>query len=130
MKNLVFEISSFLTVGMIRTIVGLTLIFVPYNVWGVNYVLCNIIGYSAGLIIGFILHRTWTFKSKAKWQKEVVPYLIIFGIGYLVNMILLLFSAEGLGLNKNLSQIIAIAGFTISNYLGNKFWTFKYFRRK
>ena len=124
-KQLILEFGRFGIVGVIRTFLGIIIVFVPYNLWGVNYILCNIIGYSIGLITGFILHKKWVFKSQGEWHKEVVPYLVTFGIGYLVNIILLLFSVEKLGLNKNLSQVIAICGFTITNYLGNKFWTFR-----
>jgi putative flippase GtrA len=123
--KLISELVRFGIVGVIRAIIGIIFIFVPYNLWGVNYVLCNIIGYSISLITGFILHKKWAFKSQGDWNKEVVPYLVTFGVGYLVNMILLLFCAEKLGLNKNISQVIAIMGFTTTNYLGNKFWTFR-----
>ena len=123
--KLLLEFGRFGIVGVIRTILGIIIIFVPYYLWGVNYVLCNIIGYSIGLITGFILHKKWAFKSQGNWNKEVVPYLVTFGVGYLINMILLLFSAEKLELNKNISQVIAICGFTTANYWGNKFWTFR-----
>jgi putative flippase GtrA len=123
--KLILEIGRFGIVGVIRTILGITIIFVPYNLWGVNYVLCNIVGYSIGLITGFILHKKWAFKSHGEWNKEVIPYFVTFGVGFLVNMILLLLFAERLGLNKNISQVLAICGFTITNYLGSKFWTFR-----
>ena len=123
--KLILEFGRFGIVGVIRTILGIIIIFVPYNLWGVNYVLCNIVASSIGLIIGFILHKKWVFKSQGKWDKEVIPYLVTFGMGFLVNMMLLLFSAEKLELNKNISQVIAICGFTTTNYLGNKFWTFR-----
>ncbi|HIE30180.1 TPA: GtrA family protein [Candidatus Poribacteria bacterium] len=123
--KLILEFGRFGLVGIIRTFLGIIFIFVPYNLWDVNYVLCNIVGYSVGLITGFILHKRWTFRSQGEWDKEAIPYLVTFGVGYLVNMILLLLSAEKLRLNKNISQVIAICGFTTTNYLGNKFWTFR-----
>lgn len=124
-KKLILELGRFGLVGVIRTIIGLFIIFVPYNLWGVNYVLCNIVAYSAGLIIGFILHKKWVFKSKEDWNKEAIPYFITFGIGYIINMILLILCAEKLMLDKNISQVIAICGFTTTNYILNKFWTFR-----
>lgn len=123
--ELILEVARFGIVGVIRAILAIILIFVPYNLWGVNYILCNIVGYSIGLVIGFILHKKWTFKSQGDWNEEVAPYLVTFGVGYLVNMTLLLLFAEKLALNKNISQVIAICGFATTNYLGNKFWTFR-----
>ncbi len=123
--KLVVELGRFGIVGVIRTILGAIIVFVPYNLWGVNYVLCNIVGCSVGLIVGFILHKKWAFKSQREWSKEVIPYFVTFGMAFLVNMILLLFFAERLGINKNISLVIANCGFTTTNYLGNKFWTFR-----
>jgi len=122
--RLLLEFGRFGIVSVIRAILAILIVFVPYNLWGVNYVLCNITGYSIGLLVGFILHRKWTFRSHGNWNAEVMPYLVIFGAGFLVNIVLLFLFAEGIELNKNVSQVIAICGFTTTNYLGNKFWTF------
>jgi len=124
-KKLLLEFGRFGLVGVIRTILGVIFIFIPYNLWGVNYILCNVAGYSIGFVTGFILHKNWVFKSKGDWNKEAIPYFVTFGIGYIINMILLILCAEKLMLNKNISQIIAICGFSTTNYLGNKFWTFR-----
>ena len=128
-KELIPELGRFGIVGVIRTFIGLFIIFVPYNLWGVNYILCNIVSYSVGLIVGFILHKNWVFKSTENWNKEAIPYFVTFGIGYIINMILLILCAEKLKINVNTSQIIAIFGFTTTNYLLNKFWTFRKVKR-
>ena len=38
--------------------------------------------------------------------------------------------AEKLGINKNISLVIASGGFTLTNYLGNKLWTFRKIKAK
>jgi len=123
--KLIFELGRYGLVGVIRLLIGVIFIFIPYNLWGVNYILCNVVGYSIGLIVGFILHKRWVFKSKENWNKEAIPYFVTFGIAYIINMILLILCAEKLMLDKNISQVIAICGFTTTNYLVNKYWTFK-----
>ena len=123
--KLIPELVRFGMVSITRTILGIFIIFVPYNLWGANYILCNIASYSIGLIVGFVLHKKWTFRSHRDWNEEVIPYVVIFGAGFLVNIVLLFLFAEGLNLNKNVSQVIAICGFTTTNYFGNKFWTFR-----
>ena len=132
-KKFILELGKFGIVGVLRTIIGLIIIFIPHNIWGVNYILCNIVAYSVGLIVGFILHKKWVFKSNRIWNKEAIPYFVTFCIGYIINMILLILCAEKFMLNKNISQVIAIFGFTTTNYLLNKFWTFRnasYFPQK
>ena len=121
-----FEILRFAAVGLLRSILGFGLIFVLYNLFHVHYILSNIAGYLAGFIAGFFLHKTWTFKSKKHWNRELTPYLIMFGIGYGVNFVLLLLCINHWHLNPNLSQLIAVLGFTSVNYLGNSLWTFRH----
>lgn len=128
--KLIVEFSKFVIVGIIRTIMGMVIVFIPYNVWGVNYILCNVVGYSVALVTGFIMHRKWAFESQNRWTNEIIPYLATFGLGFLVNMILLLIFAEKLGMNKNISLVIASGGFTLTNYLGNKLWTFRKIKAK
>lgn len=122
-KN-ISELFRYGVVGILRTIIGLIIIFVPYNYWGVNYILCNIISYIVGLLVGFILHKNWVFKSNGSWKNESVHYVITFGISYIINIIVLLLYAEIFSFNKNISQVFAIVGFIITNYSLNKFWTF------
>jgi putative flippase GtrA len=128
--KLLVEFSKFVIVGIIRTIMGMVIVFIPYNVWGVNYILCNVVGYSVALVTGFIMHRKWAFESHNRWTKEIIPYLATFGLGFFVNMILLLIFAEKLGMNKNISLVIASCGFTLTNYFGNKLWTFRKIKAK
>jgi len=120
-----FEIIRFVCVGLFRTIVGLSIIFTSYNLLHFNYIISNVAGYGVGFIMGFVLHKKWTFRSDRDWSGEVIPYAVIFGIGYLINLVILLFCVEILKINKNASQLIAVTGFTAFNYLGNSFWTFR-----
>lgn len=125
LTRLILEFGKFGVVSIMRTIIGIAIILIPYNLWGINYIICNVAGYSIGLIVGFTLHKTWTFRSQGKWSKEALPYLVSFGIGFLGNIVLLLLLAEKLRINKNVSLVLATLGFTIINYLGCKFWVFR-----
>jgi putative flippase GtrA len=124
LKSHIWELGRFGVIGVIKTIIGLIIIFVPYNLWGVNYILCNIAGYFVGFVIGFILHKNWVFKSNKIWDTELIPYFVTFCIGYIINIMLLVLFVKKLMINKNISQVIAIFGFTATTYLLNKFWTF------
>lgn len=124
LKDFILELGRFGIVGALRTIIGLLIIFIPYNFFGINYLLCNIVAYIVGLLIGFILHKRWVFKSIGDWKEETFPYLATFAIAFIINMLLLVLFAEIIIINKNISQIIALFGFTSTSYLLNKFWTF------
>ena len=117
--------SRFLIVGISNTIITLTIIFLLLNVFNIDYRISNIIGYFVGLINSFIWNKRWTFKSKNKFQKELLPFFVMFLISYSINLGIVILSAEILLINKNICQIIGIFFYTVTNYIGNKFWTFK-----
>lgn len=124
-SGLVKEFGRFILVGALRTIVGVGLLYFLSTVIGIDYVASNVIVYTIGLILGFFLHKNWVFHSRKVWKSEMLPYLVSFAIGYLVNAGLLLLQVETLGVKKMVAQLVAMAGFALVNYLVNKAWTFR-----
>ena len=117
------EFIRFLLVGVLNTLVGFSIIFllVYYNID--NYV-ANFTGYFIGLIVSFLLHRNFTFRSKTKkLQHQIIFFIIFFIIAYLVNIFILSISLEYY--DKYIAQFLAICGYTITNYILNKLITFK-----
>jgi putative flippase GtrA len=111
-------------VGLINTIIGLGIIFVLFNVYKVNYVFSNVIGYTFGLINSFILNKRWTFRSTNHYSREIIPFIIIFAISYFTNFLTLIVNIEVFKINPNLSQVLSVIVYSITNFLLNKKWTF------
>jgi putative flippase GtrA len=60
------SISRFLVVGMLGTLIDITL-FAGLHTWlGVPTLAANTISYSAGIVNNFGLHRYWTFADRAR----------------------------------------------------------------
>lgn len=123
--SLVKEFGRFSLVGALRTLVGVGLLYLLPNVLGVDFIVSNVIVYTIGLAMGFLLHKNWVFQSRKMWKTEILPYLVSFAVGYLFNVGLLLLQVNILGMNKNVAQVIAMAGFSLVNYVVNKAWTFR-----
>ena len=83
------------------------------------------IGYTFGFINSFIWNKFWTFKSKNFQTKEAVLFIFVFLISYAIQFILLLFLKEVIHIKVELAQILAMIFYTIINFLGNKYLTFK-----
>ena len=115
-------------VGILNTIIGLGTIFVLYNVYEVNYILANIFGYSFGLINSFIWNKRWTFKSVNHYSKEIIPFLLIFIVSYFANLITLIINVEIFKIVPNISQVLGIGAYSITNFLLNKKWTFSHIK--
>jgi len=117
------QLFRFILVGGLNTLVGMCVIFTLLYL-GVNDYISNLSGYLVGLIISFFLHKYYTFESKNKPTiKEVFKFLFVFAISYLSNILILYFSL--FYMENYLAQFLAMLGYTIINYLLNKFITFK-----
>jgi len=80
------------------------------------------ISYVAGVFIGFVGHRKWTFMHKGALLGSGARYFIAHFFGYLINFLILLIFVDKLGYPHQWVQaaaIIAVAGFL--------FVTFRYF---
>jgi putative flippase GtrA len=119
------DLLRFLIVGVFNTVMGMALILLLYHGIGLDYRIANVTTYTIGLIITFMLHKQWVFKSRADPITEVTPFLAVFGTAFLVNFVLVSLVVEVIGWHPDLGQLAGISGFTLTNYLGQKYLTFR-----
>ena len=86
-KIIVKQFLKYSVVGIFNTIIGLSAIFILYNIYNVNYIWANVFGYALGLINSFTWNKRWTFRSQKHYSKEIIRFLIIFIVSYAVNLI-------------------------------------------
>jgi len=121
-------------VGIVNTLIGLSAIYLFYNVFSLNYWISTSIGNAIGMISSFILNRRFTFKSDVSILKSsikfiavsVTSYCIAYYLGYLL---ILIFEGASLPINKtvynNLSILFSSGLYTILGYIGNRKISFK-----
>lgn len=112
-------------VGISNTLITLAVIFIFMKLLNVSYIISNAIGFLFGFINSFILNRIWTFKSKKSIGRESLFYIMIFSISYILQLMLLVILKEKLQMEPEYAQIIAILFYSILNFSGNKYITFK-----
>lgn len=120
----IFEFIKFCFVGVLNTIITLSIIFILMKIFRVNYIISNVIGYIAGLINSFIWNKLWTFNSKGDFKRELVLFLIVYGIVYVMQLVFLIFIKEIIKVPVDIAQIIGMVFYTIVGFIGNKFITF------
>ena len=109
---------KFVIVGMINTIVGITIMFVFYNLFGLSY--CS-----------YILNKHFTFQNKEHGWKPLFRftvniltcYLLAYGIAKPCMMWLLANYSKTV--QENISMLLGAGLFVIFNYLGQRFFAFK-----
>lgn len=102
--------------GVINTIVGFIIILSAMAV-GISPMISNVLGYSVGFALGFMLSRKFVFRSDGHFVSESLRYLIAFIVAFLFNLLVLHLSLTYLNLHAVTSQIIAAASYTLLMYL-------------
>lgn len=111
-------------VGLLNTALGYTLILA--GLWlGLGDIVSNAAGYAAGLTLGFILNRRWTFTAAGGFRPgTAVRYAITFMVAYGANLGIVI-AAMSAGIIEN--PFVHLAGnclYTVIFYLGSSRFVF------
>lgn len=111
------------------TAAAVDLIFLYFltDIIGVWYVYSAAAAFAAGLITSFFLQKFWTFRDNSlrHIKKQFVIYIVLGTINFFLNPLILYALVEYLHIWYIIGQIFAMGGLAMSNYLINKFITFK-----
>lgn len=123
-KNFLKQFMKFGIVGVINT-VSSWIFYYTLLFFSVHYIIATTIAYVLSSIIGFILNKTWVFKSKNKVSSSLIKYIITYGSSYLLNIGLMYTFVDILKISDKIAPILVLF-FTIPyNYVFSKIWVFK-----
>jgi putative flippase GtrA len=123
-KHFFRQLFKYSIVGIFNTIIGLSIIYFLFNIFNLNYIFSNVIGYACGLVNSFIWNKRWTFNSKKHYSKELFPFFIVFLLAYFANLIIVITLVESLKINPNIAQLFGVGAYTSVNFIINRAWTF------
>ena len=122
---------KFILVGIVNTLVGSSVMFILYNVFGANYWVSSASNYIIGSICSFFLNKYFTFGVK-QWSVFMIlsfvftiaiSYLLAYGIAKpLVYTVLFNRSQK---FRDNAALLTGMCLFTGLNYIGQRFIAFK-----
>jgi putative flippase GtrA len=119
------QLAKFSIVGLSGYVVNLAVYTALLKGAGFHYALAATCSFVVAVTNNYIWNRLWTFHAQrghVGWQG--LRFLIVAVIAYGVNL-LLLSALIALGVDKILSQAIAIVLVTPLNFVGNKLWSFR-----
>ncbi|GEM_PF-175616 len=120
--NLPSQFSRFIVIGGISTIINYFIFFIVYTIFTPNYLIAATIGYIVGALFGYVLNVRVTFKSKT--GLNIITYFLVYTFSLVMSLGVLKFFSVSFGFNPLVSNIIAIAFSTATNFLGIKYITF------
>jgi len=110
-------------VGVLNSAVGFGVILL-LTYAKLDPILANVLGYAAGLTIGFALSKTFVFRTQARARGEIARYVAAFALCYLLNLAILVFATRVLRLGAIVAQLAAIASYVIAMFLCSRFFVF------
>ena len=115
------RMARFGTVGAINTAIGYGVILLGLAA-GWSDLAANAAGYAAGICIGFLLNRNWTFRA-SPGHGALARYVGVFAFCYGLNLAVM-FSAKAFGAPAPLAHLAAIAVYSVCFYIGSARYVF------
>lgn len=115
------EIFRYVIAGGVNTLIGYGVFLVALWRADLSPELSNILGYSVGLSIAFVLNRFFVFKGVCFSLWSSVRFLTGFASAFLLNQAMLFFLVNFLKVAPEIAQIFAMTTYTLIFYLINKY---------
>lgn len=123
----------FLIVGVVNTIIGLTSMYSFFKIFGLDYWVSTLLGNAIGAVVSYSLNKIFTFKNTSSIKRNlwkfilviVLCYFISYYLGYQMSYLLnFLGNSPFDGYIEDLAIFFGACIYTLTNYLGQKFFVF------
>lgn len=111
-------------VGGVAVNLALYVVYLVLLHLGVEYRAAMSVVYCVGTVLGFVLHRRWTFRNQGAWRRAFGRYVAAYAIGYLLNLVGLWLLVDVTRQPAAVAQgfmILVVAGFL---FVVQKLWVF------
>lgn len=111
-------------VGVLNTVVTLSVIYLCKSLLGWNLYVSNATGYICGLINSFLCNKTWVFRTHGRYAREAARFAIGFVICYSLQLwaVMMLTESRFGSLEFTILGIV-LSGYGIATLLGNVVYT-------
>lgn len=113
----------FLLVGGLNTVVGYG-VYALLLYLGVNYLIANTISTIVGVAHSYLWNRFFTFKSKEKAGAEIVRFVSVYIVSYLIGMGTLYIFKQVLNISPYIAGLINLVITTLISWFGHKYFSF------
>ncbi|UVI28903.1 GtrA family protein [Paenibacillus spongiae] len=134
MKWLEHSFVRFVIVGVVNTLIGLSVIFACLNLAGLGYWPSTIIGNAVGAVNSYVMNKRFTFQSKASVSSTLWRFMLVTVICYVAAywisaqaarwLIAPVFPQASEAALNNAAALIGSGLYTVMNYAGQKKMTF------
>jgi putative flippase GtrA len=120
-----WQLIRFLVVGASGFAINITLYGVLVHGADVDYRIAAVISNGVALSSNFVWNRLWTFRATHGRKTAQAPRFFLVNVGgFAVNLLVLQFAVEILGMGKLPAEFLASAIAAPVNFLGSRQWAF------
>lgn len=121
----VAELLRFAVVGTVCFLSGIASLYLLTDVVGLHYLISMSISLLIVSLLGWLLNRAWTFKSRSLQVKaEIGRYVAVNLAGYGATLVLMALLVSGLGIHYLGASVVVAILMMLVNYLAHKNWSF------
>lgn len=125
------QVTLFIIIGIVNTLVGTAIMFGLYNLAGASYWVSSVTNYVLTSILSFFLNKRFTFEYRDNSIRAavrfaaniIVCYMIAYGIAKPFTCVVLHSASEVV--QDNIALFVGMVLFTVCNFVGQKYFAFK-----
>jgi len=123
MRKTLVQFLRYVVVGLLSNAVLFSL-YLAFTEAGLSSKISMTLLYLMGVLQTFYFNKRWTFVRRGWSGVEVFRYGMVYGLGYLTNLIGLLVFVDLFGLPHQMVQVLMIVLVSIVVFSIQKFWVF------
>ena len=121
-SNGIIQFIRYFFVGGIAAVVNIGSLFLMVDIFNINYILSNIVGFILGIIINYSLSKMIVFTDNEDINRifEIMMYVIIGILGLIFDTVMLWIFTSKIGIYYMISKIISTILIFVWNFVARK----------
>jgi putative flippase GtrA len=115
---------KFVLVGIMTTALNFVIFAICLKL-GLHYLPAAIVAFAIATINSYTWNRIWTFRAGKHRNERLAKFTVVQLVGLSINLVVLSFLVESFSMNELVAQLLANGFVVLSNFTGNKLWTFR-----
>ncbi len=124
MSSILPQLIKFAGVGVLGTFAHYLVLILVVELFHTDIVIASSLGALTGAIVNYILNYKFTFRSNKQHSEAFIKFLLVAGVGFGFNGLLMGIFTHMLEWFYLFSQIVTTLIVLIWNFIGNRLWTF------
>ncbi|MFZ4801698.1 MAG: GtrA family protein [Chlorobium sp.] len=125
MRQVIVQLFRYAIVGLLSNSIGF-LLYLFFTNQGFGSKMTMSFLYCGGVIFSFIFNKKWTFSVHKQLSQMFLRYILIYGVGYLLNFCALFIFVDRYGYQHQWVQGVMIPLVAVMLFVMQKIWVFRF----